>query len=282
MTHETEILFNEPGIQYQGVSDASGGTETDPVQGLMVGHFRRGRLDKPMIIHRDNIRAMLGHDPKNPYYTAVLDILGQGVPFIHVLRMIDGEYEGGPVIVPPVIVPPVIVPPVIVPPVLDNPVDLKDFDYGVIRYKWTREGGTDLDTRTLITQPPRNVVVGWNRQQTDGDYLSWGGDNTGSGVEAVLIDIKKLKQDFLSINEFLIQIRAFWYSSRNNGTVTIQFESYKGGSMSPSGYDFVNSGGVLVQSMHVNTNSTSSDRDGQGQLLATLAYNPIQNTGTLS
>ena len=96
MSHETEILFNEPGIQYQGVNDESGSTGAYPVQGLIVGRFRRGRLDKPMIIHRDNIRAILGHDPKNPYYTAVLDILGQGVPFIHVLRMIDGDYEGVP------------------------------------------------------------------------------------------------------------------------------------------------------------------------------------------
>jgi len=87
MPHETEILFNEPGIQYQGVNDESGNTGAYPVQGLMVGQFKRGRLDKPMIIHRDNIKAMLGHDPKNPSYTAVQDLLGTGVPNVQVLRL---------------------------------------------------------------------------------------------------------------------------------------------------------------------------------------------------
>ena len=87
MPHETEILFNEPGIQYQGVNDASGSTGAYPIQGLIVGQFKRGRLDKPMTIHRDNIKAMLGYDPKNPCYTAVQDVLGSGVPNVQVLRI---------------------------------------------------------------------------------------------------------------------------------------------------------------------------------------------------
>ena len=94
MPHETEILFNEPGIQYQGVNDASGSTGAYPVQGLIVGQFKRGRLDKPMIIHRDNIKAMLGYDPQNPCYTAVQDVLGSGVPNVQVLRLGDGGYDG--------------------------------------------------------------------------------------------------------------------------------------------------------------------------------------------
>ncbi|MDR6630461.1 hypothetical protein J2X86_002516 [Acinetobacter lwoffii] len=87
MPHETEILFNESGIQYQGVNDASGGTGAYPIQGLIVGQFKRGRLDKPMTIHRDNIKAMLGYEPQNPCYTAVQDVLGTGVPSIEVLRI---------------------------------------------------------------------------------------------------------------------------------------------------------------------------------------------------
>ena len=90
MPHETEILFNEPGIQYQGVNDASGSTGAYPIQGLIVGQFKRGRLDKPMTIHRDNIKAMLGYDPKNPCYTAVQDVLGTGVPNVQVLRIGGG------------------------------------------------------------------------------------------------------------------------------------------------------------------------------------------------
>ncbi len=87
MPHETEILFNEPGIQYQGVTDASGSTGSYPVQGLIVGEFKRGRLDKPMVIHKDNVKAMLGHEPDNPHYVAVQDLLGTGVPNVQVLRL---------------------------------------------------------------------------------------------------------------------------------------------------------------------------------------------------
>ena len=96
MPHETEILFNEPGIQYQGVNDASGSTGAYPVQGLIVGQFKRGRLDKPMIIHRDNIKAMLGYDPQNPCYTAVQDVLGSGVPNVQVLRLGEGGPDWNP------------------------------------------------------------------------------------------------------------------------------------------------------------------------------------------
>jgi BspA type Leucine rich repeat region (6 copies) len=96
MPHETEILFNEAGIQYQGVNDASGGTGAYPIQGLIVGQFKRGRLDKPMTIHRDNIKAMLGYDPQNPCYTAVQDVLGTGVPNVQVLRLGEGGPDWNP------------------------------------------------------------------------------------------------------------------------------------------------------------------------------------------
>ena len=87
MPHETEILANESGIQYQGVNDASSVTGEYPIQGLMTGIFKRGRFDRPMTIHKSNIKAMLGHEPKNPYYNAVQDALETGVPSVQVLRL---------------------------------------------------------------------------------------------------------------------------------------------------------------------------------------------------
>ena len=87
MPHETEILANESGIQYQGVNDASSVTGDYPIQGLMTGIFKRGRFDRPMTIHKSNIKAMLGHEPKNPYYNAVQDALETGVPSVQVLRI---------------------------------------------------------------------------------------------------------------------------------------------------------------------------------------------------
>ena len=94
MPHETEILANESGIQYQGVNDASSVTGEYPIQGLMTGIFKRGRFDRPMTIHKSNIKAMLGHEPKNPYYNAVQDALETGVPSVQVLRLKGGDESG--------------------------------------------------------------------------------------------------------------------------------------------------------------------------------------------
>ena len=100
MPHETEILANESGIQYQGVNDASSVTGEYPIQGLMTGIFKRGRFDRPMTIHKSNIKAMLGHEPKNPNYLAVQDALETGVPSVQVLRLkakkVDESIESVP------------------------------------------------------------------------------------------------------------------------------------------------------------------------------------------
>ena len=87
MTNVTEVLGDESGIQYQGVNDASGGNGAYPTIGLMVGQFRRGRLDKPMTVTSQNIRALLGYEPDNFDYVAVQDVLNTGVPSVQVLRL---------------------------------------------------------------------------------------------------------------------------------------------------------------------------------------------------
>ncbi|MCU4320616.1 hypothetical protein KTH44_15980 [Acinetobacter bereziniae] len=89
MTNVTEVLGDESGVQYQGVNDASGGNGTYPTIGLMIGEFRRGRLDKPMTITNENIRALLGYDPMNWNYVAVQDVLNTGVPSVQVLRIAE-------------------------------------------------------------------------------------------------------------------------------------------------------------------------------------------------
>ena len=89
MTNVTEVLGDESGIQYQGVIDASGGNGSYPTIGLMVGYFRRGRIDKPMTITNENIRALLGYQPMNWDYVAVQDVLNTGVPSVQVLRITD-------------------------------------------------------------------------------------------------------------------------------------------------------------------------------------------------
>jgi hypothetical protein len=87
MPHITKIIGNEPGIQYQGTQDKTGTTGAAPINNMIVGSFKRGRLDRPMTITKSNIRGLLGYDPKNLDYVAVQDALDTGIPSIQVLRL---------------------------------------------------------------------------------------------------------------------------------------------------------------------------------------------------
>jgi hypothetical protein len=90
MPQITSILGNEPGIQYQGVTDKTGSTGSASINNILIGKFKRGRLDRPMTITKANIRGMLGFDPKNLDYVAVQDALDTNIPSIQVLR-VNGE-----------------------------------------------------------------------------------------------------------------------------------------------------------------------------------------------
>jgi hypothetical protein len=91
MPHITTILGNEPGIQYQGVTDKTGSTGSTSINNIFIGKFKRGRLDKPMTITKANIRGMLGYDPKNLDYVAVQDALDTNIESIQVLRVSEND-----------------------------------------------------------------------------------------------------------------------------------------------------------------------------------------------
>ena len=158
-----------------------------------------------------------------------------------------------------------------------------DFDYAVIRYRWLPSGGKDLDTRTSLTNPNRNnAMVGWRKLSTDDGYLLWSGDNTANGVETVLLDVKKILLDFPQQVTIEADMRAFWYDSRLDGNLDIEFATYKGGTMQKSGHDFVNTGGSLVQNLKVSTNTQDTNTSGDGERLAKLTYNIFSKTGSLT
>ena len=90
MTYSTDDLKNEAGIQFDEVILI--GEDDKPVVGLLTGQFKRGRVDKPMTITQENIRSVLGYDPRNPDYVAVVDVLNFGIPSVQVMRLIYGEY----------------------------------------------------------------------------------------------------------------------------------------------------------------------------------------------
>lgn len=154
-------------------------------------------------------------------------------------------------------------------------VDLDDFDYAVIRYSWSSSDGTDLDTRTYIETPDRKEnTVGWDRMVTDSTYLSWNDDNREDGVESVLLNMADIKRDFSSHDKIVVSINAFWYAAVLEGNVKVSFETYKGGRMVASGYDWINVGGVSVQTAFVltNTRNDTSVSSNDGDRLATFQY----------
>ena len=82
---ETNILGDAPGIQNQGLIDKTESTSLPAItNGVIVGRFKRGRMDKEMVVTANNYRAMLGHDPNNPSYLAVEDVFALGVSKVSV------------------------------------------------------------------------------------------------------------------------------------------------------------------------------------------------------
>jgi len=126
-----------------------------------------------------------------------------------------------------------------------------DADYIVVTYAFN--DGTDLDTRTRVTVPNigQNTLadyIGWcclSEWPTTGTpILTWGGDNTGTGFESVLIDLIQFKNDYPGQNIITIQTNAAWYGTVGTNPVYMQAKLYKGGTMvaDPDNYTFVNEG----------------------------------------
>lgn len=186
----------------------------------------------------------------------------------------------GTIPVTPTVTPTITVTPTVTPSATTGAI-VNPFDYAVIRYSWTESNGRDLDTRTAVEVPGRLIDVGWNRASTDGAYLTWGGDNTSTqGPEAVLIDFNALATDYTDISEFQIRMRTFWYGTRNDGNITVTFETYLGGTMQHVGYDFVNTGGTLTGTIVSYVNSpTQNTGNIDGDDIGTLLYDAVNKTG---
>ena len=173
-----------------------------------------------------------------------------------------------------------------VPPVeeeVDDDTVIKAFDYALIRYRWTPTGGEDLDTRTYLSKPNRSGRrVGWNRLKNDNSYLIWNEDNTGSGVESVLIDIDKIHVDYPGEQNIELKMDGFWYRQAKSGKLDIEFATFKGGKMVASGYDWINEGGLAIQILKLGVDTLVQQSSNiEGENLATLHYDTLLKKGTL-
>jgi len=164
-------------------------------------------------------------------------------------------------------------------------------DYIVLTYAFN--DGTDLDTRTRVTVPDigQNSLpdyIGWccsSEWPTSGNpILTWGGDNTGTGFESVLIDLIQFKLDYPGQNIITINANAGWYGDVGTNPVNIQAKLYKGGTMIavPDEYTFVNEGftaayGAISTGKVVTLNLFNDCIDGED--VRSLEYNLINYQG---
>jgi hypothetical protein len=151
---------------------------------------------------------------------------------------------------------------------------------------YTFTDGRDLDTRTKITSPPiMTDYIGWARNGTSGGVLTWGGDNTGLGLEAIAIDVALFKNTYgATKNTLIVDFRCFWYATVGTAQVSLSLVLYKGGNLVKSGYGWTNP--TAAQSKNVVSTSKAitlktQDANTSGTGLARLTYNVFNGVGYL-
>ena len=132
-----------------------------------------------------------------------------------------------------------------------------DADFLVLQYLFTN--GNDLDTRTSVSASGESGgTVGWCKPSSaydgsGGRWYEWGGDNTGTGYESVLVYVNNIRTAYPNSN-IVGRAAAMWYGSRVSGDVKLNLLAYKGGSMVKTGYTWTNSGGELTASITLDGN----------------------------
>ncbi len=167
-----------------------------------------------------------------------------------------------------------------------------DANYILVTYQFT--DGRDLDTRSGIRIP--NVgqttatnYLGYGGQRqwpTSGTpYLTWGGDNTGTGFESVLIDIDGFKAAYPSATEITVDLRAHWYGTTGTNPVNVEATLWNGGNPVKSGFVWDNSTAtetLVVESVGKQVTTRYSTNGGQSpERVATFNYNLSTGEGRL-
>jgi len=172
---------------------------------------------------------------------------------------------------------------------------LLEFDYLVIKYSWGSTAGTDLDTFTGVINSGTILDNDWvgfaqgssvpNSVTLTNSYIYWAGDNRQTGgSEAVFMNFSKIRTDY-NLSTISTKMNAVWYSNRQSGNITIEVKTYLGGVMSLSGFDFINTGGTVVQTLPFNKNiptSSTSANIANSTSLGYVEYVGNTKTGRIS
>ena len=154
-------------------------------------------------------------------------------------------------------------------------------DYFVITY--TFADGRDLDTRTSVVAPANQTgMLGWSRDGQIGNYLTWGGDNTGTGVESVLFNAVEFRQSFPALTSITLNFAAFWYGVVGVLPVSIDITSYVGGQMVKFGYSWNNPTATATNTNFIRYQKQISrytnDRANNGQQIAQMVLDFADGT----
>lgn len=180
------------------------------------------------------------------------------------------------------------------------------FDHMVVNFTYTKPtDGSDLDLMVYYDthstpdyfqdavgygQLPNDVKIPTNATADASSYLWWANDDAGSPsgtcIEAVVLGVKNFTDNVVVVgNQIDIALRAGWYGSNTGtGSVTVNLKTYLGGTMSQSGTNIINTGGVLVDNqtkvVHV-ASGTGQVTLGHSDLLGTVRYDKVLKTASL-
>ncbi|RYJ36692.1 Fibronectin, type III domain protein [Flavobacterium anhuiense] len=150
--------------------------------------------------------------------------------------------------------------------VLEPATTLLPFDYMIIKYKWAFGAGADLDTFTGLINTGINTLdnkwVGFGLGSevpasalAQDSYIMWGGDvQDVTGIETCLVNFRKIKEDYPTLNDIQVRMAGVWWDSKNTGNIDVEITTYLGGTMEKVGKDIVNNNGQLVQQLNFSKN----------------------------
>ena len=158
-------------------------------------------------------------------------------------------------------------------------------DWLMITYEFT--DGQDLDTRTKITTPAvGGDYVGWERANTQGSptIMTWGGDNTGTGFESVLINMATFQTAYPG-QTMIVDCRAYWFQSVGVNPITIAATLWQGGNPTQTGYIWTNAsatGTLALNQILVPVTTSGQPAAGDAQHVGTVTYSPTSGTGSIA
>lgn len=162
-----------------------------------------------------------------------------------------------------------------------------DANYIMVTYQFT--DGVDLDTRSGIRVPNVGQTIAGNylgfggkgQWPTSGTpYLTWGGDNLGTGFESVLINVNAFKTANPSATEITVDLRAHWYSTVGTNPVNVEATLWRGGNPVKSGFIWTNS--TALETLVVESvGKQVTNRYNNPERIATFNYNFSTGEGLL-